>query len=121
MNQNDDADGLLSRAELEIELARLVLAVERKRPAADGPPEQSAEFARWFEEVGTDLASRIAPDLRPFCLERLQQIGLSNARLELTKLDLDDAMLGFTPADSADGPAPGDTAPTAERERPRQQ
>lgn len=72
MTHGDDGDGLLSRAELEIELARLVLAVARCQPSAQDP---SLEWARWFESTSADLVDRISPELRPFCIERLQQLA----------------------------------------------
>ena len=106
MTQYEDGDGLLSRAELEIELARLVLAVERKRAGGNAHEPAPEELAAWFERTGTDLLERLAPELRPFCLERLQQIARSNAGLELTRLELDQPALGFAPAsDAGDRPA----------------
>lgn len=100
--QDLDGDGLLSRAELEIELARVVLAVERKHPVADGNTPASAALTAWFEETAADLLGRVSPPLLPFCLERLQQIAASNAGLALSKLDLDGAGLSFAPAAAPD-------------------
>lgn len=106
--QHEDGDGLLSRAELEIELARLVLAVERKRPAAEPGDQPPDALVQWFEHAATDLLDRVSPDLRPFCMERLQQIALSNAGLELTRLDLGTPALSFAAASQPEGtPAVG--------------
>jgi hypothetical protein len=101
--QDQDGDGLLSRAELEIELARLVLAVERRHPVADGDAPVSDAFTTWFEHTAGDLLGRVSPDLRPFCLERLQQIAQTNAGLAVVKLDLGHSDVGFAPLADADG------------------
>ncbi|MGY3264397.1 hypothetical protein ACVWZN_000470 [Lysobacter sp. HA35] len=101
--QDQNGDGLLSRAELEIELARLVLAVERKHPVAEGEAPVSEAFATWFESTSVDLLGRVGPEMRPFCLERLQQIAQSNAGLSLVKLDLEAADVSFAPSADVDG------------------
>lgn len=94
----DDGDGLLSRAEVEIELARLVLSVTRRQEAAAGES-PDAEFIAWFERAAVDLVGRVAPEERPFVLSRLQQIGLSNAGLEISELEVDSSNLSFTPTE----------------------
>ena len=105
MKQDEDCGGLLSRAELEIELARLVLAVEGRWPGVDAREPAPQDLAAWFERKGTDLLDRLAPSLRPFCLERLQQMARSNAGLELTTLELDQPALGFAAANASDNPS----------------
>lgn len=105
--KQDEGDGLLSRAELEIELARLVLAIEGRRPDADAPAPD--DLVAWFERTGTELLERVAPSLRPFGLQRLQQIARSNAGLELTTLELDQPALGFAAADDPDDPPASDS------------
>lgn len=102
MAQDQHGDGLLSRAELEIELARLVLKVERSRPPEGAEAPALAAFAAWYEGIGGDLLERVAPELRPFCLERLQQIAQASAGLELTRLEVDRSAIGFTAADTDD-------------------
>ena len=102
MKQDDDRGGLLSRAELEIELARLVLAVEGRWPGIEAGAPAPQDLVAWLERTGTDLLDRLPPNLRPFCLERLQQIARSNAGLELITLDLDQPALGFAAANDSD-------------------
>lgn len=116
---DDDGDGLLSRADLEIELARLVLAVERRRPGEDADPDAHGAFALWFEQLGADLIGRIAPDLRPFCLERLQQIAVTNGGLELSRLDVPPDALAFTPTAADEGPSPPPEAMVPSWHRPQ--
>ena len=99
----EHGDGLLSRSETEIELARLVLAVTRRRESEGEAPGQA--FTKWFETVAVDLLGRVAPDLRPFVLERLQQIARSNGDLQIVELDVDATTLTF-------GPATDDSEPT---------
>lgn len=72
MTHGDYGDGLLSRAELEIELARLVLAVARCQPSAQV---ETLDWPRWFETASADLVDRVSPELRPFCIERLHQLA----------------------------------------------
>lgn len=98
MLQHEEGDGLLSSAELEIELARLVIALERERPSAEAGEPAKRDFIAWYERTGANILERLAPSLRPLCLERLQQIALSNAGLELTKLELDRPGLKFGPS-----------------------
>ena len=46
--------------------------------------------------------------IRPFCLERLQQIAQTNAGLAVVKLDLGRSDVGFAPMVDADGAGSGD-------------
>lgn len=104
---HDEGDGLLSRSEMEVELARLVLAVGRRQdasPDADGP---DAAFTAWFEAAALDLVNRVSPDLRPFVLARVQQIAESNAGLQISELEVDHTTLSFAPA----GETPSTPAP----------
>ena len=96
-----EGDGLLSRAEMEIELARLVLQVDRRRAAAAGNDTPEPAFVAWFEEAALELLQRVAPDLRPFVLERLGDIAQSNAGLEISQLKVDASTLSFTPIEGA--------------------
>lgn len=84
-------DGLLSRADLEIELARLALITARKRESG----ESDRRLVAWFEEVSVDLINRVAPELRPLAIERIQQIAEFNGRMEITRLSIDATTLGF--------------------------
>lgn len=97
----EEGDGLLSRSEMEIELARLVLAVERRQEATPGDGTPDAAFADWFEGAALSLVNRVSPDLRPFVLSRLQQIAESNAGLRISELEVDRTTLSFVPADAS--------------------
>lgn len=103
---HEHGDGLLSRAELEIELARLALATERKRAATSGQLHGAGPFVTWFEDAAVDLINRVAPELRPVTIERVQQIAEFNGQLEITRLDVDASTLGFAPDPDPKG-APG--------------
>lgn len=94
---HEHGDGLLSRAELEIELARFALATERKRGAIAGRPRGADPFVSWFEDAAVDLINRVAPELRPVAIERIQHIAEFNGQLEITQLDVDASTLKFAP------------------------
>lgn len=98
---SDEGDGLLSRSEMEVELARLVLAVRRRHDASSGSDGPDAEFITWFETASLELVNRVNPDLRPFVLARVQQIAESNAGLRISELEVDHTTLSFAAADEA--------------------
>lgn len=117
---HDEGDGLLSRADLELELARLVIATERRRDAQGRAEPPDARFVAWFEAKSIDVLSRIAPDLRPFALERLQQIAATCGELRVTELEVDPSTLSFSPeADAADAVDDPGASGRAERREPR--
>ncbi len=70
-----DADGLFRRADIEIELAHLVLRLARRVEAEGRQPDGQAKVLAWFEGASVELMERVAVTDRPFAGRRLAQIG----------------------------------------------
>lgn len=78
MDQPDTGDGLLNRAELEIELARFALKLARRVQ-----PGQAPGVALWIQDEATALIARIQPEYRPWTGQRVRQIAWSLAGVEV--------------------------------------
>jgi hypothetical protein len=75
----ETGDGLLNRAELEIEVARFALKLARRVD-----PGELARVATWIQDEATALIARVQPAHRPWAGERVQQIAWSVAGVEVS-------------------------------------
>lgn len=104
IQMSHEGDGLLTRGDIEIELARFVLAVGRRRSESLARCGESDDrYAAWFHEAALDLLQRAAPDLRGLLTERLQQIACANGGLRLEPLEIDADSLAFASIRSTAG------------------
>ncbi|GAB6196467.1 hypothetical protein [Lysobacter xanthus] len=75
------AQGYLSRAELEMELARLALAVGR--PSADVEAASGIAGIEWFQAQSIRLLERTPPELRSLVEPRIEELADAAARRDL--------------------------------------
>lgn len=71
----DNADGLLRRADIEIELAHLVLRLARRVDTDGHRPEGRAITLSWFQGCAEELLERVAAADRNFVERRLAHIA----------------------------------------------
>lgn len=102
LSDDEHGDGLLSRSDLEIELARLALMTARQRDAVARDAADSPQFVDWFEDAALHLLHQVAPDVRPLAIERIQQIAAHNGGLAITQLEVDASTLRFAYGDPPD-------------------
>lgn len=80
-HQDDAIDEIRSRADLEMELARLALRLQRASShAVAGVAPEDAEARRvalvdWFDAISDEVLSRTVPMLRPYARSRIAIIG----------------------------------------------
>lgn len=103
-NQDDAIDEIRSRGDLEIELARLAIRLQRASShVVQGASSVDAEERRialvdWFDSISDELLSRTDPSLKPYARSRIAIIGARCRVLE------------HPPGTTTDGLEPASTA-----------
>ena len=78
----DNADGLLRRADIEIELAHLVLRLARRVDMDGHRPEGRATTLTWFQGCAEELLERVAAADRHLVERRLAHISETIAGID---------------------------------------
>lgn len=91
--EHPPSNSIRSRSELDIELARLTLRLQRALAhVAHGLPDIALQERRegvreWFGELAQDLLARLDPSLRAYGVERVRALAAQHPSLDRARLD----------------------------------